>query len=84
MNTNNVMNVNQETLNFVKSYDILKDMCGIVESAKQSAYQAVNVALLKRNWLIGYRIAEEELKGGDRSDYYGEEIIKNLAKELTK
>lgn len=84
MNTNNVMNVNQETLNFVKSYDILKDMCGIVESAKQSAYQAVNVALLKRNWLIGYRIAEEELKGGNRSDYYGEEIIKNLAKDLTK
>ena len=84
MNTNNAMNVNQETLNFVKSDDILKDMCGIIESSKQSAYQAVNIALLRRNWLIGYRIAEEELKGGNRSDYYGEEIIKNLAKKLTE
>ncbi|MBR3002928.1 MAG: hypothetical protein IKF38_05160, partial [Clostridia bacterium] len=33
------------------------------------------------NWLIGYRIAEEELKGEDRADY-GTEIIKKLSKEL--
>lgn len=29
---------------------------------------------------IGYRIAEEELKGEDRADY-GTEIIKKLSKE---
>lgn len=84
MNTNKTLHTNQYALDFVKTDDILKDMCGIIESSKQSAYQAVNIALLRRNWLIGYRIAEEELKGGNRSDYYGEEIIKNLAKELTK
>lgn len=84
MNTTKTLNTNQDALDFVKTDDILKDMCGIIESSKQSAYQAVNIALLRRNWLIGYRIAEEELKGGNRSDYYGEEIIKNLAKDLTK
>ena len=46
--------------NFVKTDDILKDMCGIIESSQKAAYQAVNTLLVQRNWLIGYRIAEEE------------------------
>ena len=68
--------------NFVKSDDILSDMRGIIETSRESAYQAVNVALIQRNWLIGYRIAEEEL-GGDGRAEYGMEIIKKLSKELT-
>ena len=44
--------------NFVKTDDILKDMCGIIESSQKAAYQAVNTALVQRNWLIGYLIAE--------------------------
>ena len=38
--------------------------------------------LLQRNWLIGYRIAEEELQSADRAEY-GAKIIAKLAKELT-
>lgn len=68
--------------NFVKTDDILKDMCGIIESAQKAAYQAVNTALVQRNWLIGYRIAEEEFGGGARSEY-GLKTIKNLSEELT-
>ena len=68
--------------NFVKTDDILKDMCGIIESSQKAAYQAVNTTLVQRNWLIGYRIAEEELQGEDRAEY-GANIIKKLAKELT-
>ena len=64
--------------NFVKSDDILSDMRGIIETSRESAYQAVNVTLIQRNWLIGYRIAEEEL-GGDGRAEYGLEIIKNLS-----
>lgn len=60
---------------------ILKDMCGIIESSRGNAYKAVNMALIQRNWLIGYRIAEEELKGESRAEY-GANIIKNLSKEL--
>jgi len=62
--------------------DVLQDMRGIIEAARESAYQAVNVALVKRNWLLGRRIAEEELNGGSRAEY-GLEIIKTLSKELT-
>ena len=69
--------------NFTKTEDILNDMRGIIDSARRSAYQAVNAALVQRNWLIGYRIAEEELKG-DRRESYGAEIIKKLSKELTE
>ena len=68
--------------NFTKTEDILNDMRGIIDSARLSAYQAVNAALVQRNWLIGYRIAEEELKGEKRAEY-GTEVIKKLAKELT-
>ena len=68
--------------NFVKTDDILKDMCGIIESSQKAAYRAVNTILVQRNWLIGYRIAEEELKGENRAEY-GASIIKKLAKELT-
>ncbi len=73
---NNIMN------NFVKTDDILKDMCGIIESSQKAAYQAVNTALVRRNWLLGYRIASEEMQGKERAEY-GAEIIKKLAKELS-
>ena len=53
----------------------------IINSARDYAFQSVNLALVERNWLIGYRIAEEELKGQDRADY-GTEMIKKLSKEL--
>lgn len=68
--------------NFVKTDDIVKDMCGIIESSQKAAYQAVNIALVQRNQLLGYRIAEEELGGQERSEY-GLQIIKKLSKELT-
>lgn len=42
--------------------NILEDVCTIIDEARRNAYKAVNVALVKRNWLIGKRIAEEELK----------------------
>lgn len=45
--------------NFVKTDDILNDMCGIIESSQKAAYRAVNTTLIQRNWLLGYRIASE-------------------------
>ena len=75
---------NMVAMKNIKAYtgDILQDMRGIIEVARDNAYQAVNVALVQRNWLLGRRIAEEELHGGDRAEY-GLEIIKKLSKELT-
>lgn len=63
--------------------NVVKDICSIIESARNYAYQSVNIALVERNQFIGYRIAEEELKGENRADY-GTEILKKLSKELKK
>lgn len=43
----------------------------------------MDTILSQRNWLIGYRIAEEELRGEDRAEY-GANVIKTLSSELTK
>lgn len=79
------MNIGQNSImaNYVKTDDIFKDMCGIIESSRNAAYHAVNTALVQRNWLIGYRISEEELRGEVRSEY-GLQIVKKLSKELTE
>ncbi len=62
--------------------DILNDACHIIETAQRAAYRAVDSILVRRNWLLGRRIAQEELKGEDRAKY-GAEVIKKLSGELT-
>ena len=63
--------------------DIVDDARLIIESAQKWAYRAVNVALVYRNWFLGKRIAEEELKGEDRAKY-GAQVIKSLSAVLTE
>lgn len=77
------INNNSMIIKYQNTDNVLEDVCSIIESARDYAYKSVNIALVERNWLIGYRIAEEELKGNDRVDY-GLEIVKKLSKELTK
>lgn len=76
----------KQELNLLDGYaptnDLLKDAKQIIEVSQKAAYRAVNLALVQRNWLLGYRIAQEELKGENRSEY-GKGIIKKLADELT-
>lgn len=72
---------NTSIIKYSKTDDVLTDICSIINSARDYAFQSVNLALVERNWLIGYRIAEEELKGKDRANY-GKEIIKKISKEL--
>ena len=57
-------------------------MCGIIDSAMEATYRAVNNALVQRNRLIGYRIAEKELSGENRAEYWTE-VIKKLSRYLT-
>ncbi len=68
--------------NFSKTDDIVKDMKEIIETSRNAAYKAVNTVLLQRNWLIGYRIAEEGFQGADRAEY-GANMIAGLSKTLT-
>ena len=79
---NEIVN-NTGMMNFNKTDDILADMQEIIETAQKKAYHAVNILIVQRNWLIGYRIAIEELGEADRADY-GASIIKKLSKDLTE
>ena len=63
--------------------DITNDISVIIEQSQKVAYSAVNLVLLKRNWMIGKRIYEEELKQ-TRKENYGKKIIGKLATELTE
>ena len=63
--------------------DIVDDARLIIESAQKWAHRTVNVALVYRNWFLGKRIAEEELKGEDRAKY-GAQVIKSLSAVLTE
>ena len=72
---------NNEMNAFTNSDDILQDIRAIIDVARESAYQAVNLALVRRNWLLGKRISEEELKNSERAEY-GMEVIKSFQKHL--
>ncbi len=73
----------REITDFNEIVEVMKncDVCRL--ALNDDGYQAVNIALVQRNWLLGYRIASEELQGNERAEY-GTELIKKLSKELTQ
>ena len=73
---------NENGINYIKSENLLQDAKIIIDTARDYAYKAVNFALVKRNWLLGKRIAEEELRNENRAEY-GAKVIFSLAEELT-
>lgn len=62
---------------------LIQDVVHILQSARQNAYRAVNTAMLEAYWQIGKRIVEEEQYGEIRAAY-GEGIIKQLSKDLSR
>lgn len=54
----------------------------ILETARSSAYRAVNFAMVQAYWHIGMVIVEEEQRGKTKADY-GEHLIKELSERLT-
>lgn len=78
-----IKNENNDIMDiYQKSENILNDVQNIIETSQRQAYHAVDAILVQRNWLIGYRIAEEGMNGSDRAEY-GTNIIKMLSEELT-
>jgi predicted nuclease of restriction endonuclease-like (RecB) superfamily len=65
---------------FDKMYTQASD---IITEARDTAYRQINEALVRRNWMLGKLIAEQELKLKDRASNYGMDIITGLAKRLT-
>ena len=61
---NPVKNENIDVMSiYQKSENILTDIQNFIETSQRKAYHAVDTILSQRNWLIGYRIAEEENNG---------------------
>lgn len=55
----------------------------IIETARNNTYRQINENLVRRNWDLGKLISEEEIRGRDRTELYGLEVIKSLANRLT-
>ena len=70
-----------ELLKYVRTGSVFEDACNIIETAQRVAYSAVDLTLVHRNWLLGKRIADEELNGESRAEY-GAEVIKKLSEDL--
>ncbi len=79
---NGVSQNDELVVGYKETEDLLQDVILIIDKAKEVAYQAVNVALIQRNWLLGHRIDVEILHGEQRADY-GEAVINKLALDLT-
>ena len=78
-----IVNMNMQGIEYINSGDLLADARRIVEEAQQLTRKSVNIALIRRNWLLGKRIAEEELEGESRADY-GRRVLKGLSRSLTE
>ena len=60
-----------------------EQITSIITSGKQTAYRAINSAMVLIYWEIGRLIVEEEQHGKERADY-GKYLINTLAKRLKK
>jgi len=65
-------------LNFGK---LVGNIQQVHEEMAAQAGRAVNSSLTLRNWMIGFYIAEYELRGSDRAQY-GDKLLAELAKRL--
>ncbi|MBR3225093.1 MAG: hypothetical protein IKF78_07215 [Atopobiaceae bacterium] len=70
-------------IEYVNSGNLFEDAHRIIDRAQHAAHQSVNIFLVARNWLLGKRIAEEELAGADCAGY-GKQTIKQLSDELNE
>lgn len=58
-----------------------QDLCSIVRIAREHAYRAANTMQVASNWLIGWRIAEQEKQGQDRAEY-GKYVVRLASEAL--
>jgi hypothetical protein len=61
---------------------LVRDLSGLLESARSAAPRTVNAVMTATYWEIGCRIVEHE-QGGAKRAAYGKELIRRLARDLT-
>jgi len=81
--SNEVVNtLGNADLLYRRTDDVVADARWIVEESRRFAHAVADQTLVRRNWALGKRIAEEELGGEGRADY-GRATIAQLAETLT-
>lgn len=76
-NGEEILNIKQNAF----TSDYVKDVQYILSEARKHSYKTVNSIMIQANWLVGWRIVEQEQNGEKRAGY-GEKIIENLSKAL--
>ncbi len=62
---------------------LVKDLSGLLETARRSSARAVNAFMTATYWEIGRRIVEFEQRGAKRAEY-GAELLETLSADLTR
>ena len=78
--------MNKTETNFIIDQDdttFVGDLKIIVGSAREYSYRAANLMQIVSNWLVGWRIVEQEQHGSKRAEY-GKRVIELASKALTE
>jgi hypothetical protein len=62
---------------------ILSEVIGLLEAARHASVRSINSVMTTTYWEIGRCIVEHEQKSRNKADYYGEQIVEQLSKDLT-
>ena len=63
----------------------LKEVVLLLETARRTSARAVNAVMTATYWEVGRRIVHFEQKGAKkRAEYYGKQLVENLAIDLTQ
>ena len=62
--------------------DLYRAIRQVLQSARQTAYKAVNFAMVQAYWQVGRLIVEDEQNGKTRAEY-GKKVLDDLAERLT-
>ena len=62
--------------------EFYRAISGILQTARDKAYRAVNFTMVEAYWKVGRKIIEEEQQGRERAAY-GKELMQNLSVRLS-
>ena len=79
---NNPVSMESIIANSSVEVDFFNDLKTIIDSARNYAFNTANLMQVVSNWLLGWRIVEQEQNGKTRAEY-GKHILELASKELT-
>jgi len=81
-----IININRrikEKIMISNNDNYLNDLKRIISAIRAYIYRAVNQMQIISNWLVGWRLVEQEQQGKQRADY-GKYVLETASKVLTE